>query len=163
MKFFLHWRRFDEIPDLAQIDATPATASEMINISFDNEIPNSEVDNYEMMAEECAELDRIVDIADNLLLNLDTNVARNSEEQRAAPDRECAVSEEELVQHEADSNARFDPGAPHYDDAELELTIADAEALAAAHIAAPHPKTPDPIFAPLLLPPPVVDISNLCC
>jgi len=103
--------------------------------------------------------DRIVDIADNL----DRKVARTSEEQRTTLDRECAVTEQELVQLEADSNARVGPGASHYDDAELELAIADAEALAAAHIAAPHPKTSDPIFAPLLLPPPVVDISNLCC
>ena len=85
----------------------------MINISFENDTANSDAENYELMAEGCTELDRIDDIADDMLLNLDRKVARTSEEQGTTLDRECAVTEQELVQLEADSNARVGPGAMH--------------------------------------------------
>ena len=68
-----------------------------------------------------------------------------------------------MAQLKADSNAIFGPDAPHYDEEDLEQAIADAEEIAASHIPAPRPTTPDQICAPHRLPPPVVDISKLGC
>jgi len=84
-----------------------------------------------------------------------------TEEQRMALNRESADTERVLVQLEADSNSHFGRGAPHYDMKDIELAIADVDAIAAAHIAAPHARKPDPISAPHLMPSSVIDISKL--
>ena len=116
-----------------------------------------------MTAEEQAEIDRIVDGADDTLIDLDADVGRISADERAALDREIAEAERELEQLETDSKSIFGPEAQHYEDEDLELSVADAEAIAAAHNPAPRPTTPDPISARHLLPPPVADNTKLGC
>jgi len=76
-----------EFPELSQLDAAQAAAPEVIDINSDDEISDSESDfgnhEEELNAEERAEVDRIVDGAEDSLIEQNAEVENMTDEQRA--------------------------------------------------------------------------------